>query len=192
VGSAQAAIRLGNWSDWSGLARGPGRLANSPLLPRRRRPGRPRCWRWQGTRPDLPSLAEPCGSAASRRCLERRRGRAHFPACLVEESHGSGGLTPLAHRLVLNPSLVRNGPKLMGKAGEWPYLWQNRRELHPVVVVRTPACRHLSLIQPPLKGGPYVWGNLLHGNVCATSVADTAPSWADAGDSATALGRLAS
>jgi hypothetical protein len=36
---------------------------------------------------------------------------------------------------------------------------------HPLVVVRTLVCRHLSLIQPPLEGGPYVWGNLLHGNV---------------------------
>jgi hypothetical protein len=25
------------------------------------------------------------------------------------------------------------------------------------------ACWHLSLIQPPLKGGAYVCGNLLHG-----------------------------
>jgi hypothetical protein len=37
---------------------------------------------------------------------------------------------------------------------------------HPLVVVRTLVCRHLSLIQPPLKGGRYVCGNLLHGNVC--------------------------
>ena len=36
---------------------------------------------------------------------------------------------------------------------------------HPLVAVRTLACRHPSLIQPPLKGGPYVCGNLLHGNV---------------------------
>ncbi len=27
-------------------------------------------------------------------------------------------------------------------------------------------CRHLSLIQPPLEGGPYLCGNLLDGNVC--------------------------
>jgi hypothetical protein len=37
---------------------------------------------------------------------------------------------------------------------------------HPLVVVRTLVCRHLSLIQPPLEGGPYVCGNLLPGNVC--------------------------
>ena len=37
---------------------------------------------------------------------------------------------------------------------------------HPLVVVRTLVCRHLSLIQPPFEGGQYVCGNLLHGNVC--------------------------
>jgi hypothetical protein len=37
---------------------------------------------------------------------------------------------------------------------------------HPLVAVRTLVCRHLSLIQSPLEGGPYVCGNLLHGNVC--------------------------
>jgi hypothetical protein len=36
----------------------------------------------------------------------------------------------------------------------------------PLVVVRTLICRHLSLIQSPLEGGPYICGNLLHGNVC--------------------------
>ena len=35
---------------------------------------------------------------------------------------------------------------------------------HPRVVVRTLVCRHLSLIQPPLEGGRYVCGNLLHSN----------------------------
>ena len=30
----------------------------------------------------------------------------------------------------------------------------------------TLVCRHLSLIPPPLKGGRYVCGNLLPGNVC--------------------------
>ena len=37
---------------------------------------------------------------------------------------------------------------------------------HPLVVVRTLIYRHLSPIQPPLKGGAYVCGNLLHGNIC--------------------------
>jgi hypothetical protein len=32
------------------------------------------------------------------------------------------------------------------------------------VVVRTLVCRHLSLVQPPLEGGRYVGGNLLHRN----------------------------
>jgi hypothetical protein len=36
----------------------------------------------------------------------------------------------------------------------------------PLVLVRTLVCRHLSLIQSPLEGGPYSCGNLLHGNVC--------------------------
>jgi hypothetical protein len=35
---------------------------------------------------------------------------------------------------------------------------------HPLAVVRTLVCRHLSLIQPPLEGGRYVCGNLLHSN----------------------------
>jgi hypothetical protein len=35
---------------------------------------------------------------------------------------------------------------------------------HPLVVVRALVCRHLSLIQPPLEGGRYVCGNLLHSN----------------------------
>jgi hypothetical protein len=30
---------------------------------------------------------------------------------------------------------------------------------HPLVAVRTLVCRHLSLIQSPLEGGPYVCGN---------------------------------
>ncbi len=48
--------------------------------------------------------------------------------------------------------------------------------------------RHLSLIQPPLKSGPYVCGNLLHGNFCG----GYRPSWADGGDCGTAQWRVAS
>jgi hypothetical protein len=36
---------------------------------------------------------------------------------------------------------------------------------HPLVVVWTLVWRHLSLVEPPLKGGPNVCWNLLHGNV---------------------------
>jgi len=36
---------------------------------------------------------------------------------------------------------------------------------HPLVVVRTLVWWHLSLVEPPLKGGPNVCWNLLHGNV---------------------------
>jgi hypothetical protein len=94
-----------------------------------------------------------------------RRGCAQFRACLAEEPDGSGGLAPLAHRLVFGCQLGEERAQARGQGwGMAVFGAKVQVKAHALVVARTLVCRHLSLIQPPLEGDRYVGGNLLRGN----------------------------
>jgi hypothetical protein len=76
-----------------------------------------------------------------------------------EQPNGSGGLAYLGHGLVLGRGLGQERIATYGGA-----LWvailvaKIQIEANPLAVVGTLGCRHPHLVQPPLKGGPYLWG----------------------------------
>ena len=80
-------------------------------------------------------------------------------------SQPAGGLPPLPHRLVFGCELGEEWAEAGGQGwGMAVFGVKVQVKAHPLAVVQTLVCRHLSLIQPPLEGGRYVCGNLLHSN----------------------------
>ena len=75
-------------------------------------------------------------------------------------------LVSLLYRLVSCCQLAEKWPKAGGRTWRIAvFVAEIEVEAGPPVVIRALRRRHLSPLQPPLKGGPNVCWNLLHGNV---------------------------
>jgi hypothetical protein len=62
--------------------------------------------------------------------------------------------------------LAKKRPKARGGTWRMPvFAAEVEVEAHPLLVVRTLGCRHPRPFQPPLKGHPRFFGNLLHHNM---------------------------
>ena len=76
------------------------------------------------------------------------------------------GLVSLLHRLVLGRQLAEKWPKARGRTGRMAvFVAEVEVEADPLVVIRALGRRHPSPFQPPLKGYPSFFGNLLHRNM---------------------------
>ena len=122
--------------------------------------------RWgAGAKEDRRLGIERCARAGGGRCRERGAGGAWFRACSQEEPNGSGGLVSLGHGLVLGCKLGEEGIQACGRGRSVAvFMAEIEIEAHPLAAVGALGCRDPSLVQTPLKGGPYLCGNLLHGN----------------------------
>ena len=109
--------------------------------------------------------AEGCAPVAGGCCCGQGARGARLRHRWEEQPNGSGGLAYLGHGLVLGRELGQERIATCG--GAW---WvailvaKIQIEANPLAVVGTLGCRHPHLVQPPLKGGPYLWGDRSHGN----------------------------
>ena len=71
----------------------------------------------------------------------------------------------LAHGLLLGCKLGKEGAAACGRGRMVAaFVAEIQIEADPLAVVGTLGWRHPRLVQPPFQGGPYLWGNRLHGN----------------------------
>ena len=126
---------------------------------------RSRRWR-HGLGWDLLALTA-CG-----RCGSRALGDLRLEACArlrrppEEEPDGMSRLVSLLYRLVFGCQLAEKWPKAGGRTWRMAvFVAEIEVETGPPVVIRALRRRHLSPLQPPLKGYPGFSGNLLHCNI---------------------------